>query len=1270
MSIEFWLAKSNLFELIAALRDDCKLLKASLTGEDFEFEFNPSHPKWQNLVAKLKVPGATRDLFDAKDLFQSRLGLIRWYQLGLANRENSDVSEFAESLECFVGSVNDAWTYKRIHGKRDYPHGEPAWIRSMEAKSPEIAAVIRDVGNQRYHWSHPGVLMACDLLMKLMRIDRKPELEVRTKVIFAFEHRQTPEGILANLTIERLPNGSGLLIPHAAHSGLLWMPFNQGDSFSTGLQNAWLAAREYLESKQNDWKVPHEDSGRLLSYDWRWRLDLSGLHETLPRLGWQNPIIPIKGRSAETAIACALIAAAKHNPDSAGAGDAKDMDPLDPNITCTATIDLSRDDLPLGIVTDIKTKTLLGKDILAKERIYDVIVSDLQPAATIPDNQEDFKTVPVHTLGEAYEQMVIYPRITRGVNRAIAAQTKKDLDTYCTPYITPDIADVNRWQQAASEDPAKYTIYPPENAVLNEETLLELMAARLKYEPNLIRSNGSQPAREESSVTLQGNRIFIEGESGLGKSMFLLRCQHEISSTYDSLRLPIRFGKTNSNLNDSSLSQVDWSGLTIKKLLSLNQVSVHVETFNRSLTERNRAVVPNHTLLSWMDWLMRRGRIVLLLDALDQTHSHGVQQLGPKIAEEGWRQCPVIMTGRRESKYDRRLARSDNHWHNLRLVPFDRRRWIEYLGEMKKNSVFDEAILSVPLFLHLTKTHFSAYSYPSKPGKISEPLTKTKILDEAIKEMIRTGFANIKEFKPELRNCFDSDEALYNCISELAWYMYSANQFLNYLDGEPFKNLENLVGKDRLEALDSFQLISSYSPEGDERSRIVFRHPTYFDYFLALFLTRRPITSQDGSIFKNQNQNRKGCIRDNLSDKEWLEYLLRIHDWQESIDRFPGLNAWSNTLRFLLTKSQISNGLPPFESIDQSIRSSDWVALRLIEFGNPWLVLEVDKAERGAVGITKSILDLCRKLCERFWFIGFDGASTEQIGNVELASVKKLLLSEIDVSLMVDRRFRDAGYLTTLRDLVDSKYFHVAYNKDVELVESIRRLPSKDGESWDFLASFKAINIESLNPSNGSSLWVADFPVTNSLFELFCPSHRRYRNELSSHHDDPVIYVSWWMAVEFMDWLSCITGKSFCLPTDSEWNIVALGSGNGTSLPESKFNMDANIWSESRRNREGTRSRSQSIKTFQRPDTTAFPNILDRPSVPMDLFGNVWEWMSNCDTGEPPPLDPRDGHYRLLKGGCWVSKDEFCTVGKYEISHPAICNQFYGFRAFYRESGT
>jgi formylglycine-generating enzyme required for sulfatase activity len=1276
MSIETWLKTANLFELVPALRDDCKLLKAALQGEAFDFEFEPTEPKWASLVANLKVPGESQDLFDATDLLQSRLRLIQGYQRGFSGLD--------QTLKDFVRSIEEAWSYQEIaipSGQDNYAKSEPAWIRSIEAQSQGIAASIRNVVNNPSHWSHPGVLMACDLLMKLMRIDREPELEVRTKVMFAFEHPKEPKGLLANLVIERLPNGSGLLIPHAAHCGLLWMPGKKEASFSAGLQTAWRAARRYLRSKQADWQVPHEDSGELLSYDWRWRLDLSGLSEFLVGL-WLNPIVPITGRSAETAIACALIAAAKHNPDSTGAGGSRDVDPLDPNIVCTATIDLTGDNLPLGIVAGIKTKTLLREDLLDentldKERVYEVIVSERQPVGTIPDTDRRFKAVPVHTLADAYEQMVIYPRITRGVNRAIAELSSKDLDTHCTPYITPDIADVDLWQQAASEKPAKYTIYPPENAVLNKETLADLMAGRLKYEPMPTRIAAREPRVKTKAVGLQGNRIFIEGESGLGKSMFLLRCQHQIASIHDSLCLPVRFGKTTGN--DSSLSQVDWSGLTTENLLTLKQVSLPVEMFNRSLSEQKRPVVPWHSLVAWMDWLMKRGRVVLLLDALDQTHSQGVQQLGPKIAEQGWRQCPVIMTARPEAKFDRQAARVENDWQSLRIVPFDQVRWNQYLGTERIEQHVDEAILGIPLLLNMIKSLIKDDGKQSLESQL-KGMTRTVLYDRAIDHLIDRGEAIIHADKPELRNFAKSKPTVKKLLGEIAWVMFQSQGFVNQLIGDAYEEVrERLPSIDALSALEAIDITTSSQliESTGASSGLSFRHRSFLEYFLAMYLARKPADTAMHSDSKGETK-----LVPPLSDIELTGLIAKIHDAENGMEPSAwSVQAWSNTFRFLLTKCSEPNADSTPGFLGTETRDRDSVAWQLISHGNPWIVYEAIK--RDEIKFSPGLDSACRWLVHNYrsiWVPYYFGEAVSETGRksneVRIEAIKFLDKHRAESLLMLDRRYRDEKYFFSLRNLFGSEFFRHCYSKDSSLLESIKGLPGSDGQ-WSFLDSFYRINGGVFEYGHEpeevagkrvrvETFWIADFPVTNALFELFWPSHRRERDQYSNRDDDPVVYVNWYMAMEFCDWLSTITGRNYSLPTDYEWEWAVRGSKK-----DGKYWWGEEVREElircSQATATRTRSRSESIAAHQR-EGLYHPTKEQRATGYglLDVHGNVWEWTCNSKLGEAFAPKASEGSPRYLVGGSWRNFALYSRCGYRGDNSPDNRYSYAGFRVVLR----
>jgi len=129
----------------------------------------------------------------------------------------------------------------------------------------------------------------------------------------------------------------------------------------------------------------------------------------------------------------------------------------------------------------------------------------------------------------------------------------------------------------------------------------------------------------------------------------------------------------------------------------------------------------------------------------------------------------------------------------------------------------------------------------------------------------------------------------------------------------------------------------------------------------------------------------------------------------------------------------------------------------------------------------------------------------------------------------------------------------------------------------------------------------------------------------------PVEDVSWNDAVSFCQKLSLLTGKSFRLPTESEWEY-ACRAGTSTVFPHGN-DLDATM-----ANFDGNFPYGKGPKGANRE------KILDvgcfRPNAwgLQDVVGNVWEWCSDW-YGEYPPGDaidpsgPSTGITRVLRGG-------------------------------------
>jgi formylglycine-generating enzyme required for sulfatase activity len=195
---------------------------------------------------------------------------------------------------------------------------------------------------------------------------------------------------------------------------------------------------------------------------------------------------------------------------------------------------------------------------------------------------------------------------------------------------------------------------------------------------------------------------------------------------------------------------------------------------------------------------------------------------------------------------------------------------------------------------------------------------------------------------------------------------------------------------------------------------------------------------------------------------------------------------------------------------------------------------------------------------------------------------------------------------------------------------------------------------------------MADFPVTNALFELFCPSHRRERDQYSNRDDDPVVYVNWYMAMEFCDWLSTITEWNYSLPTDYEWEWAVRGTNKDQLYWWGEEIREELIWCDYA-GATRTRSRSESIAAHQR-EGLYHPTKEQRATGCglMDVHGNVKEWTCNSEVGEAfAPTASRSSH-RYLVGGSWDYSAVYTRCGHRFVPSPGYGNDNIGFRIVLR----
>jgi formylglycine-generating enzyme required for sulfatase activity len=157
-----------------------------------------------------------------------------------------------------------------------------------------------------------------------------------------------------------------------------------------------------------------------------------------------------------------------------------------------------------------------------------------------------------------------------------------------------------------------------------------------------------------------------------------------------------------------------------------------------------------------------------------------------------------------------------------------------------------------------------------------------------------------------------------------------------------------------------------------------------------------------------------------------------------------------------------------------------------------------------------------------------------------------------------------------------------------------------------------------------------------------------YRHPLFPQSDEhPVVCVNWHDAKAYVAWLSKITGKSYRLPSEAEWEYAARGGATtlyhfGTSRAELCAygnGSDANFPYKWRNNAcvDGYRWGTARAGSYR-------PNAFGL----YDTIGNAKEWVEDCwnDSYKGAPLDGapwKTGNcrHRVHRGGSWLNEPRY-----------------------------
>ncbi|MEM6767489.1 MAG: SUMF1/EgtB/PvdO family nonheme iron enzyme, partial [Bacteroidota bacterium] len=212
-----------------------------------------------------------------------------------------------------------------------------------------------------------------------------------------------------------------------------------------------------------------------------------------------------------------------------------------------------------------------------------------------------------------------------------------------------------------------------------------------------------------------------------------------------------------------------------------------------------------------------------------------------------------------------------------------------------------------------------------------------------------------------------------------------------------------------------------------------------------------------------------------------------------------------------------------------------------------------------------------------------------------------------------------------------------------------------------------------------SDFFLAETEVTNAQFVVFLNDRGNQEEEGTSWYDPdggdirqdargrwvvergrenyPVINSNWYAARAYCQWLSEITGNTYRLPTEAEWEYAAGGgAANRTSYAGTNDEAELRTYG----NYDGTGG----TDTYEglAPVRSFRPNSLGL----YDMSGNVWEWCQHWYGSYPSgpqtdPTGPTNGDGRVLRGGSWDDDPSVLRVA-FRGYGPSLRSNGYGFR--------
>ena len=205
-----------------------------------------------------------------------------------------------------------------------------------------------------------------------------------------------------------------------------------------------------------------------------------------------------------------------------------------------------------------------------------------------------------------------------------------------------------------------------------------------------------------------------------------------------------------------------------------------------------------------------------------------------------------------------------------------------------------------------------------------------------------------------------------------------------------------------------------------------------------------------------------------------------------------------------------------------------------------------------------------------------------------------------------------------------------------------------DGGTFEMGKSADGNNVTPVHSVTLSSYSIGETEVTQALWKAVMGT-----NPSNNEGDNlPVEMVSWNDCQTFITMLNQLTGKTFRLPTEAEWEFAAKGGTKSKGYTYSGTNTIGDVaWYD-----DNSSSKTHPVATKQANELGIY-----------DMNGNVWEWCQDwygnySSSAQTNPKGPSSGSGRVARGGGWFNFARYCRTAN-RLSHtPTHSDSFLGFR--------